>query len=207
MFLVSLSMRCTCTVCVNKKQTVSYPSRHIDYNIPLSYFMLLQVIHFYHVLMSHRGRGNSTVSSVSVCHAVRPGSRPVRSAHFRKVVCCHCVIDSLPPVPTTGSKRKAVHVSLCLCNDACKRSLAICHKSRALCPVSRLLSVPIWPACAKQGRKYDSINQSIKSAYITMITVSSVSCKYQSWLAFDLTLRSSPSELGPVIRLLLPFSS
>ena len=44
--------------------------------------------------------------------------------------------------------------SMCyyVCNDACKRSLAICRKSRALCPVSRLLSVPIWPACVKQGR-------------------------------------------------------
>ena len=62
----------------------------------------------------------------------------------------HFVIDSLPPVPTTGSK-KAVYVLLCLCNNACKRSLAICHKSRALCPVSRFLSVPIWPACAEQG--------------------------------------------------------
>ena len=41
--------------------------------------------------------------------------------------------------------------SMCyyVCNNACKRSLAICRKSRALCPVSRLLSVPIWPACAK----------------------------------------------------------
>ena len=39
-------------------------------------------------------------------------------------------------------KKKAVHVLLCLCNNACKRSLAICRKSRALCPVSRLLSVP-----------------------------------------------------------------
>ena len=60
----------------------------------------------------------------------------------RKVEFCYCVIDSLPPVPTTGSK-KAVHVLLCLCNNACKKSLAICRKSRALCPVSRLLSVPI----------------------------------------------------------------
>ena len=33
---------------------------------------------------------------------------------------------------------QAVHVLSCLCDDACKRSLAICHKSRALCPVSRL---------------------------------------------------------------------
>ena len=49
-------------------------------------------------------------------------------------------------------KKKAVHVLLCLCNNACKRSLAICRKSRALCPVSRLLSVPMWPACVKQGR-------------------------------------------------------
>ena len=60
----------------------------------------------------------------------------------RKAELYHCAIDSLPPVPTTGSK-KAVHVLLCLCNNACKRSLAICRKSRALCPVSRLLSVPI----------------------------------------------------------------
>ena len=55
------------------------------------------------------------------------------------------------PVVGTGSK-KAVHVLLCLCNNACKRSLAICRKSRALCPVSRPLSIPIWPACVKQGR-------------------------------------------------------
>ena len=60
----------------------------------------------------------------------------------RKVELNHCAIDMLPPVATTRSK-KAVHVLLCLCNNACKRSLAICCKSRALCPVSRLLSVPI----------------------------------------------------------------
>ena len=34
----------------------------------------------------------------------------------------HCAIDLLPPLPTTGSK-KAVNVLLCLCNNACKRSL------------------------------------------------------------------------------------
>ena len=56
---------------------------------------------------------------------------------------------------TTGST-KAVHVLSCLCDNACKRSLVICHKSRASCPVGRLLSVPIWPACAKQGRQYDT---------------------------------------------------
>ena len=88
------------------------------------------------------GRGNSTVVSVSVYQVGNPGSRPPRSACHRKVELYHCAIDLLPPVPKTGSK-KAVHVLLCLCNNACKRSLAICHKSRALCPVSRFLSVPI----------------------------------------------------------------
>ena len=88
------------------------------------------------------GRGNGTVVSVSVYQAGGPGSLPARSACYRKVEFYHCVIDSFPPVPKTGSK-KAVHVLLCLCNNACKRSLAICRKSRALCPVSRLLSVPI----------------------------------------------------------------
>ena len=32
---------------------------------------------------------------------------------------------------------------------------AICRQSRASCPVSRLLSVPIWPAYAAHGRQYD----------------------------------------------------
>ena len=90
----------------------------------------------------HRGRGNSTVVRVSVYQAGGPGSLPARSACHRRVEFYHCVIDPIPPVPTTGSK-KAVHVLLCLCNNACKRSLAICRRSRALCPVSRLLSVPI----------------------------------------------------------------
>ena len=115
---------------------------------------------FYLVYTSYfiqRGRGNSTVVSVSVYQAGDPGSRPPRSACHTKVRFYHGVIHSFPPVPTTGSK-KAVHVLLCLCNNACKRSLAICRKSRASCPVIRLLSVPIWPACAKQG--YDSISQS-----------------------------------------------
>ena len=67
---------------------------------------------------------------------------PLNPLVFRKVEFYHCVIHSFPPVPTTGSK-KAVHVLLCLCNNACKRSLVICRKSRALCPVSRLLPVPI----------------------------------------------------------------
>ena len=90
--------------------------------------------------LSHdiRGRGNSTVVRVSVYQAGDLGSRPPRTACYRKVELYHCVIDSLPPVLTTGSK-KAVHVLLCLCNNACKRSLAICRKSRALCPIIILL--------------------------------------------------------------------
>ena len=74
--------------------------------------------------------------SVSLCEASHPGSR------FRKVEFYHCAIDLFPPVLMTGST-KAVHVLLCMCNNACERSLAICRKSRALCPVGRLLSVPI----------------------------------------------------------------
>ena len=97
------------------------------------------------IILIPRGRGNGTVVSVSVCQAGGPGSLPAQySACHRKVEFYHCVIDSPPPVPTTGSKQ-AVHVS-CLCNDACKRSLAICRKSRASCSVSRLLSVP-YLAC------------------------------------------------------------
>ena len=50
-----------------------------------------------------------------VYEAGGPGSLLARSACHRKVEFCHCVIDSFPPVLTTGSK-KAVHVLLCLCN-------------------------------------------------------------------------------------------
>ena len=102
------------------------------------------------ITMRWRGRGNSTVVSVSLCQAGHPGSRPARSACFRKVEFYQAAIDLFPPMLTTGST-KAIHVSSCLCDNACKRSLAICRKSRASCPVSRLLSVPIWHACAKQG--------------------------------------------------------
>ena len=72
----------------------------------------------------HEGRGNSTVVSVSVCQTGRPGSRPARSFCFRKVEFYQCAIDLFPPVPMTSSK-KAVHVSSCLCDDACKRPVAI----------------------------------------------------------------------------------
>ena len=48
------------------------------------------------------GRGNSTVVRVSVYQVGGPGLLPARSACHRKVEFYHCVIDSLPQVPTTG---------------------------------------------------------------------------------------------------------
>ena len=91
-------------------------------------------------------RGGEIAQSLASLSVKRPSSRPARSACHRKVRFYHCVIDLLPPVPTTGSK-KAVHVLLCLCNNACKRSLAICRTSRALCSVSRLLCPYISCMC------------------------------------------------------------
>ena len=86
--------------------------------------------------------------SVFVCQAGRPGSSPVQSVYFRNVEFYQYVIDLSPSVPTTGSP-KAAHVLSFSCDNVCKRPLAICRKSRASCPVNRLLSVPIWPAYAK----------------------------------------------------------
>ena len=81
-----------------------------------------------------------SLASLSVERAVRVRAR--LEPLVTEVRLYHSVIDSFPPVPTKCSK-KAVHVLLCLCYNACKRSLAICRKIRVLCPVSRLLSVPI----------------------------------------------------------------
>ena len=98
--------------------------------------------------LSHRldcieGVGNSIMVSVSFYHVGRQGSSPPRSICFRKVDFYQHAIDLSPPVLMTGSP-KAVYVLSCLCDNACKRSLAICRKSRASCPVSRRpLSVPI----------------------------------------------------------------
>ena len=55
-------------------------------------------------IIGNRGRGNSTVVSVSLCQAGGPGSCTTRSACHRKVRFYHFVIHSFPPVPTTGSK-------------------------------------------------------------------------------------------------------
>ena len=76
------------------------------------------------------------------------------SAVSQNLHCCQWLVASHTRVSWIGSP-KAVRVLLCVCDNACKRSLAIFCKSRALCPVSRLLSVPIWPACAEQGHQYD----------------------------------------------------
>ena len=60
-----------------------------------------------------RGRGNGIVVSVSICQVGLPGSSPVRSAYFRKVVCYQNVINLSPPEMTTGSsKRYYVYVIL-----------------------------------------------------------------------------------------------
>ena len=127
--------------------------------------------------------------SVFVCQVGHPGLSPAWSVCFRKEEFYQYVINLSPPVPMTGSP-KAIHV-LCLCDNACKKFLAICHKSRASCPVSRLLSVPIWPACAKQGRKYDSIKQK------TTILVTFI-CK--SHIQFVLVLFLSMSFIQSVSR-------
>ena len=77
------------------------------------------------------GQGNSIMVSVSVCKAGHPGSSPVRSACFRKMRFYQHVIVLFLPV-LTGSP-KAVHVLLCLCDGAWRRSPVICCKSKALC--------------------------------------------------------------------------
>ena len=53
-----------------------------------------------------------------------------------------CQLAPISAEKATGSSM-TVHALSCLCNNACKRSLTVCRKSRALCTVSRLLSVPI----------------------------------------------------------------
>ena len=111
------------------------------------------------------GWGNSIMVNFFVCQAGRPGSSPAQSICFRKVEFFQSVINLSPPVSTTGSP-KPIHVLSCLCDTACKRSLVICRKNWASCPVSRLLPVPIWPACAEQGRWYD-FKQTKTTALVT----------------------------------------
>ena len=107
-------------------------------------FSQLKMFHIYSPPRSlfWPGWGNSIMVSIFVCQAGLPGSNLARSVWYRKVKIYQPVINLSPPVPTTGSQ-KAVHVLSCLCDNACKRYLAISHTSRASYPISRLLSVPI----------------------------------------------------------------
>ena len=88
--------------------------------------------------------GDSILVSVSVCEADHSGSSPARS------VCISQKSGDLPAcyqlVHTSADdwfNKDSPCVVIYICDNACKRSLAIYHKSRASCPVSRLLSVPI----------------------------------------------------------------
>ena len=86
------------------------------------------------------GWGNSIMVSVSVCQSGHPGSSPVGSVCFKKVELYQHAID-LSHQCCWLVQQRLFHVLLCLCDDECKKSLAICRKCRASCPVSRLLSV------------------------------------------------------------------
>ena len=70
-----------------------------------------------------------------------PYSNPARYVCHRKVEIYQHVINLFLPVLMTGST-KVVHVLSCLCGDACKRPLAIYHKSGAFYSVNRLLPEP-----------------------------------------------------------------
>ena len=73
------------------------------------------------------------------------GSHQLCSIHFDHV-------DSSLPISVSLTcssqccwlvQQRLCHVLSCLFDNACKRSLVFCLKSRALCPISRLLPVPI----------------------------------------------------------------
>ena len=86
------------------------------------------------------------MDSVSVCQARFPGSSPVQFVCFRKVEFHQHAID-LSHQCCRLVKQRLCPVLSCLCDNVCKRSLAICRKSGASCPISSLLSaLPIWPA-------------------------------------------------------------
>ena len=60
-------------------------------------------------------------------------------------------------------------------DNECKGSLSICHMSRLSFPISRILSVPIYPTCAEQGRSYDSNKQTNKSPLQTGMPTMTIS--------------------------------
>ena len=76
-----------------------------------------------------------------------------------------CVTNLLQPVLPTGSKKTVPCVFMSM--YPYKRSLAIRRKSRAPCPVSRFLSVPLQPACTEQERSNDTNK---KNKFITCDT-------------------------------------
>ena len=76
--------------------------------------------------------------SISVCHAGCQGSSRVRSVCFRKVEIYQHAIDLCRWLV----QQRLCHVLSCLCDNAFKRSIAVCRKSRVSCPISRPLSVP-----------------------------------------------------------------
>ena len=76
------------------------------------------------------GRGNSIIVSVSVCQSNRPGSSPAQSICFVKKI----LSASYRLVPASADDWFTKG------DNACKRSLAICRKSRALCQ-----QAPVFP--------------------------------------------------------------
>ena len=132
------------------------------------------------------GWGNSVMASFSVCQAGCPGLSPALSVCFQKVEFYQDIIVLSLPVPTTGSP-KAVHVLSCLCDNACERSPAICHNSRASCPVSRLLSVPEWPACCWTGKLiwFKQTKQKIHKINMFFLVYSNFHITVQHMLSFS----------------------
>ena len=77
------------------------------------------------------------LSSLSQCHVDNS------LANCESLTCFSQCLRLVQPKPR--------HVLSWLCDNACKRSPAISRMCIALCSISRLLSVSIWPTCAEQG--------------------------------------------------------
>ena len=81
------------------------------------------------LLTTSRGRGSSTVVSVSVCQAGRPDSHPARSVCFRCVEFCQHAIDLFQQCRRLVRQRPC-NVLSCLCEIACKSSPDIRYPSK-----------------------------------------------------------------------------
>ena len=80
---------------------------------------------------------------VYICLPCRPCRPKPGTIHlFQKGGILPACYQLVQPLLLTGST-KDVQCVIMSFDNACKRSLAVCHKNRASCPVSRLLSVPI----------------------------------------------------------------